>query len=55
MFLVMVTFSGLAMNVAATDIENLTTTITDLFIDLIPLIVILGVFGMIMAMIKLRK
>jgi uncharacterized membrane protein len=43
------------MNVAASDISNITTTVTDLFIDLIPLIIILSVFGLIMGMVSLRK
>ena len=53
--LALVSFVTTALNVAASDIGNLTTTITDLFTDLIPLIVILGIFGAIMAMVKFRR
>lgn len=52
--LALVSFVTTALNVAASDISNLTTTITDLFTDLIPLIVILGIFGSIMLMVKFR-
>jgi len=51
----LVAFVTVAGSVVATDIGNLTTTITDLFTDLIPLIVILGIFGAIMAMVKFRR
>ena len=44
-----------AGTVAASDIANVTTTVTDLFVDLIPLIIILGVFGLILAAVKFRK
>ena len=52
--LALVAFLSTAATVAASDISNLTTTITDLFTDLIPLIVILGIFGSIMLMVKFR-
>lgn len=52
--LALVSFVTSALSVAASDIANLTTTITDLFTDLIPLIIILGIFGAIMAMVKFR-
>lgn len=45
----------LAGTAAASDIANVTTTVTDLFVDLIPLIIILGVFGLILAAVKFRK
>lgn len=48
----LVSVAGTAM---ASDISNVTTEVTELFIDLIPLIVILGVFGLIMGVIKFRK
>lgn len=51
----MVSFVTSALTVAATDIGNMTTTITDLFTDLIPLIIILGIFGAIMAMMRFRS
>lgn len=53
--LVMGAFVGVAGTVVASDIANITSEVTTLFIDLIPLIVILGVFGMIMGIIKLRR
>jgi hypothetical protein len=53
--LVMGAFVGVAGTVAATDIANITEEVTTLFIDLIPLIIILGVFGMIMGVIRFRK
>ena len=54
-FLVMGALVSVAGTALASDIENVTSEVTDLFIDLIPLIVILGVFGMIMGIIKFRK
>ena len=54
LLMVMVTFVTAAGVAMASDISNLTTTVTDLFTDLIPLIVILGIFGTIIAMLKLR-
>lgn len=54
-FLVMGALVSVAGTAMASDIENVTTEVTALFIDLIPLIVILGVFGMIMGVIKFRK
>ena len=48
---VMVSVAG---TVAATDISNMTDTITELFVDLIPLIVIMGIFGLIIGMVKIR-
>jgi amino acid transporter len=53
--LVMGAFVGVAGSAAATDIANITEEVTTLFIDLIPLIIILGVFGMIMGVIRFRK
>ncbi len=53
--LVMGAFVSVAGTVVASDIANITSEVTTLFIDLIPLIVILGVFGMIMGIIKLRR
>lgn len=52
--LVLVSFVTAAGSAFASDISNLTTTVTDLFTDLIPLIVILGIFGTIIAMLKIR-
>lgn len=48
-------FLVMAGTAAASDIANVTTTVTDLFVDLIPLIIILGVFGLILAAVKFRK
>lgn len=55
MMIVAVSFVSVAGHAAASDIANITTTVTDLFVDLIPLIVILGVFGLILGAMKLRK
>lgn len=55
MFLALTVVVTTAGTVAAdSDIANLTDEITDLFIDLIPLIVVLGIFGLIIAMVKIR-
>lgn len=54
LMLVLVTFVTSAVSVFASDISNMTTTVTDLFTDLIPLIIILGIFGTIIAMLKIR-
>lgn len=54
LMLVLVTFVASAVSVFASDISNMTTTVTDLFTDLIPLIIILGIFGTIIAMLKIR-
>ena len=53
--LVMGAMVSVAGTVAATAIGNVTEEVTTLFIDLIPLIVILGVFGLVMAAIKFRR
>jgi len=53
--LVLGAISATAGSVMATAIGNVTEEVTTLFIDLIPLIVILGVFGLVMAAIKFRR
>lgn len=54
LFLALTTVVTVAGSAAATDISNMTDTITELFVDLIPLIVIMGIFGLIIGMVKIR-